>query len=140
MNNRGKLVLTDWNETAHLMAIVGRLKYAFLENDDALSIIARYDGPCALFYCDPPYLQDLRRPRSYHCEIDEEYHCRLLERLQTIQGMAIISGYPSDLYNEYLADWRRFETTARTTNTPNTVREVIWVSPAAAARGQGMLW
>ena len=139
-NNRGKLLVTDWNETGHLMAIVGRLKHAFIENDDALSIIARYDGPRALFYCDPPYLQDLRRPQSYRCEIDEEYHCRLLERLQAIQGMAIISGYPSDLYNEYLRDWQRFEMTARTTNALNTVKEIIWVSPAATARGQGMLW
>lgn len=139
-NNRGKLVLADWNEIVHLPAVIERLKHAFIENDDALKVIARYDGPRALFYCDPPYLQDLRRPQSYHCEIDEEYHRVLLERLLVIEGMVIISGYPSDLYNEYLRDWRRVETTARTTNTPNVATEIIWVSPAAVAQGQGMLW
>ncbi|MDY6877347.1 MAG: DNA adenine methylase, partial [Chloroflexota bacterium] len=42
-NNRGKSVIADWNETEHLAAVVWRLKQAFIENDDAIKVIKRYD-------------------------------------------------------------------------------------------------
>lgn len=95
-NNRGKSVVMDWNELKHLDAIVQRLKQAFIENDDALDVIERYDQPHTLFYLDPPYLSETRTKRwretAYNCEIDEDYHRRLLDVLQEIHGMAIISG------------------------------------------------
>jgi len=133
-NNRGKSVITDWNKVDHLPALAGRLKMAFIENDDAIDIIGRYDRPETLFYLDPPYLSELRSERwrrAYHCEVDRDYHVRLLDLLMEIRGMAIISGYPSGLYNETLAGWHRFETRSRTTNTSNPTTEVIWVSPSA---------
>ena len=143
-NGRGRPAVADWNATTHLTVIAERLKNALIEHDDALNVIERYDNPRTLFYCDPPYLAATRSARwqkhAYHCGVDEDYHYQLLLQLRAIQGMAIISGYPSDLYNDLLRDWARFETTARTTNTPNVAREVIWVSPAAVAHGQGMLW
>lgn len=142
-NNRGKSVIKDWNTVEHLYAIVWRLKQAFIENDDALSIIDRYDQPHTLFYLDPPYLADTRskrwRTNAYRCEIDADYHCRLLDKLQAIRGMAIISGYPSPLYDKRLADWHRVKTTARTTNTSNTATEIIWLSPSTMANGQPLL-
>ncbi len=132
-NNRGKRVVDDWNDIEHLPAIVWRLKQAFIENDDANKIIERYDQSRTLFYLDPPYLSQTRSGRwkngAYQHELDIDYHQRLLDILQTIQGMAIISGYPSELYNERLADWKRFETKSRTTNTTNVATEVIWLSP-----------
>lgn len=139
-NNRGKSVIADWNATEHLWAIAWRLKQAFIENDDALAIIERYDQPHTLFYLDPPYLANTRSDRwqdgAYAHEIVEEYHTLLLDRLQQIQGMAIISGYPSELYEGRLGGWQRRECSARTTNTANTKTEVIWLSPSVTQRGQ----
>ena len=143
-NNRGKSVIKDWNSVEHLWAIVWRLKQAFIENDDALKVIERYDQPHTLFYLDPPYLAHTRTDRwketAYQHEIDVDYHQALLDKLQTIRGMAVISGYPSTLYEEQLSGWQRIETTARTTNTSKTATETIWLSPAATKGGQGLLW
>ena len=89
-------------------------------------------------------LADTRTTRwaegAYACEITEDDHYALLSALQRIEGMAIISGYPSDLYEECLADWSRYEHPSRTTNTSNVATEVIWVSPAAEAHGQRTLF
>jgi DNA adenine methylase len=143
-NNRGKSVIKDWNEIEHLWAIAWRLKQAFIENDDALKIIERYDQPHTLFYLDPPYLAHTRTDRwketAYQHEIDVDYHRALLDKLQAIRGMAIISGYPSTLYEEQLSGWQKLETTARTTNTSKAATETIWLSSAATKRGQGLLW
>lgn len=136
-NNRGKSVIADWNATEHLWIVADRLRQAFIEHDDALALIQRYDQPHTLFYLDPPYLAETRSERwkttAYRCEVDEEYHRRLLELILEVRGMVIISGYPSDLYERTLAGWHRSQTVARTTNTANTKTEVLWVSPLAMA-------
>lgn len=136
-NNRGKSVVADWNQVHHLEAVVGRLKCAMIENDDALSVIERYDQPHTLFYVDPPYLSETRTDRwktcAYQHEFDIEHHNELLDLLNRIEGMAVISGYPSDLYTSGLSGWHRAETTSRTTNTPNVATEVIWISPKTEA-------
>jgi len=139
----GKSVINDWNAVEHLPAIIWRLKKAQIENADALEIVERYDQPRTLFYIDPPYLPETRSKRwrhgGYRYEFDEDCHQQLLARLQEIQGMAIISGYPSELYERQLAHWRRVETRARTTNTANLGTEVIWLSPSVNKRGQLLL-
>jgi DNA adenine methylase len=120
------------------------LRQAFIENDDAIKVIKRYDQPHTLFYVDPPYLSDVRSKRwkqvAYRYEVDEIYHRRLLRLLKEIRGMAIISGYPSALYDEQLKGWRRVKTTARTTNTAKRAVEVMWLSPAVMERGQRVLF
>ncbi len=139
-DNGGRGVVRCWNDVEHLYGIVWRLKQAFIENDDALEIIERYDRETTVFYVDPPYLQATRsrrwKSRGYMCEIDEEYHCRLLDQLQEIRGMAIISGYASALYEERLIGWRRLEKRVLTSNSAKVATEVLWVSPAAVAGGQ----
>lgn len=132
-NNRGKSIVRDWNQVEHLPAIVQRLKQAFIENDDALRVIERYDQPHTLFYLDPPYLEETRSKRwatvAYRHETDESYHRLLLAGIHDLQGMVVISGYPSGLYDDELSSWRRATTTARTTNPGKMAVEVIWISP-----------
>lgn len=129
-NNRGKSVIKDWNDTSHLWGIAERLKDAFIEHDDALAIIERYDQEHTLFYLDPPYLPDTRWSKnSYQEEIDENYHQNLLAAAKSSTGMVIISGYPSELYETELTGWTRKQKRARTTNTANIGIETIWLSP-----------
>ena len=66
----------------------------------------------------------------YRHEMDESAHIRLLERLNTIQGMAMVADYPSDLYDRMLQDWTRHEKVhyARSNGVRKTT-EILWLSP-----------
>ena len=63
-----------------------------------------------LIYCDPPYLHHTRSSaRRYRFEYEEQDHIELLELLKELPCSVILSGYPSRLYDELLADWRTLE-------------------------------
>jgi len=134
-DSRGQTPCDDWNNMAHLYEIAARFKRAQIESGDALDCIRRYDTPKTLFYVDPPYVQETRsgrwRTSSYVHEMDDAAHRALATTLLQAKGMVILSGYPSDLYDELYAGWHRVETTARTdalaSNRERT--EVLWISP-----------
>lgn len=136
-NARGRSTLVDWNQTDHLWPIVNRLKAVQIENDDALRVIKRFDRPETLFYVDPPYLMSTRSIRwgkkAYTCEVDDDYHRQLGEALGSIQGMALVSGKPSPMYEELFAGWRRVQRTTPTDFNSFTV-EALWISPNADKR------
>lgn len=63
-----------------------------------------------LLYCDPPYLWHTRTSgRRYRYDYEEQDHLQLLALLKAVPGAVILSGYPSALYDEQLADWRTLE-------------------------------
>jgi DNA adenine methylase len=85
-----------------------RLRRVAMENKLALVIIAREDGPGTLFYLDPPYLHQTRTARAvYDFEMTEAEHRELLDVLRQCKGKVMLSGYPSELYDQALADWNR---------------------------------
>lgn len=122
----------DWNETDHLWQAAKRLKMAQIENDDAFRVIQRFDTDGTLFYVDPPYLPATRSPRRaeamYSHELDESAHIELAKVLTAVQGMVVLSGYPSDLYHDLYSGWRYLERSA-TTNGNSTRIEGLWLSP-----------
>lgn len=133
-NNRA--AVDDWIDTARMPAIAKRLKTVQIENDDALKVIKRFDGAGALFYCDPPYVWDVRKERwagnAYKHEMTDEQHRALAEVLRGIEGMVIVSGYAGSLYEDLYKGWvKRSCTNYTARSTPKT--EVLWVSPAAAS-------
>lgn len=134
---RGKRTVDEFNQVGHLWDVADRLKNVQVENDDALRIIERYDTPETLFYLDPPYLAETRsqrwRNKAYMFEMVEEEHVRLADLLRSIQGMAVISGYPSPLYDELYTGWEVRETRARAANLTET-EEKLWISPAVAQK------
>ena len=127
----------DWNDTKRLPAIASRLKNVQIEHDDALKTIARFDTDVTLFYCDPPYVASTRQDRwannGYHCELTDEQHEQLSQVLHGIKGMAIVSGYPSELYEDLYGDWRKVSIENRTAQ-EKLVIESLWISAAAASR------
>jgi len=142
-NRSGTTPALDWrNYPGGLPAVVDRLRGVVLECRPALDVIEQHDGPDTLHYLDPPYVPETRsnkgrrsglRYHAYRHEMDEADHVALLERLRTIRGMAVVSGYPSALYDEALAGWLRVETAALADGAkPRT--EVLWISPRAAER------
>lgn len=130
-SDNGYNVAHHFAKTDHLWQVVDRLKGVQIENDDALSVIRRFDTPETLFYCDPPYLPETReRNGRYKEEVTKEYHCQLAATLNSIQGKAIISGYQSQLYDELYAGWRRVEKRTAT-NGRAIATECLWLSPNA---------
>ncbi len=78
-----------------------------------------------LIYCDPPYLLQTRTGvRRYRYEYTEDKHRSLLKQLKTLPCSIIVSGYPSDLYDEALQDWHTLELQAMTWGGPRT--EKLW--------------
>lgn len=140
--NVRRAAVDDWNSAPLQMpAIAKRLKAVQIEHDDALKVIARFDKPGTLFYCDPPYVWKTRRERwagnAYKQEMTDDQHRALAEVLGKINGMAVLSGYDCPLYSELYAGWVKRSTTNHTAqSTPKT--EVLWLSPAAAAAGKQM--
>ncbi|MBU2770100.1 DNA adenine methylase [Acidithiobacillus caldus] len=93
-----------------LPSIAQRLLDVTIEHGNGVSTIRRWDSPGTLFYVDPPYADTTRTNKSgrsaYHVEIEDDGHRDLVDALLGIQGMAILSGYRTHLYEplEY-AGW-----------------------------------
>ena len=106
-----------------------RLRYAQIENMDAINLIQRYNAPNCLIYADPPYMPDTRSRGIYAHECDEAYHEQLLYALEAHIGSVVLSGYNHPLYNERLRHWKRIE---KTTCVERAARrtEILWIKEA----------
>ena len=132
----------DWaNYPPALHAVVARLAGVVIENKPAIEVMAQHDGPATLHFLDPPYLPEVRSQKSrkgglkYHCyahEMARADHVALLAFVRELEGMVVISGYPSALYDGVLADWHRV-TWAALADGARPRTEVLWINPAALA-------
>lgn len=118
---------------SHLIAIAKRIKNLQIYEEDALDIIREFDSPDTLFYCDPPYLESTRNSHTpYEYEFNLNRHEELIALLSSIQGKAIVSGYPSPEYAMWLSSWHRKDTNGVTTSNKKAT-ECIWVKPIKPA-------
>ena len=64
--------------------------------------------------------------------MDDCAHRELLDALLELDGMVVLSGYPSDLYSEMLPGWTSYSTSARISAGRGTANrtECIWLNPA----------
>lgn len=145
-NRSGTTPAMDWlNYPDSLGMVVERLRGVIIDNRDACDVMAQHDGPETLHYVDPPYVWETRskamhRSGCYAHEMDEAQHRGLLERLNALEGMVILSGYPLALYDASLPKWRRVERKALADGARERV-EVLWINPAATvALGSGPLF
>lgn len=106
----GPRCATMWNNLPEIIvSCCERLKEAQIENTNALTLIERYNDENTLIYCDPPYLQSLRKRNMYACEMSDGEHIELLRVLKNSKSKIILSGYDNDLYNSELSDWTTAE-------------------------------
>lgn len=128
-----------WRNVPRVIAEAGdRLQRAIIENLHWTDAIRRYDSKDTLFYLDPPYLPETRDTNArqvYRHEMSRSDHVRLLDAIREVQGMVILSGYDSDLYDLTLSTWRRieFDATARAGNADangelSKRTEVLWMN------------
>ncbi len=124
----GPRCATMWNNLPEIIQDVCiRLKNAQIENTDALTLIERYNSEDTLIYCDPPYLQSLRKKNMYKCEMSDSEHIKLLSLLKESKSMVVLSGYDNELYNEELKGW--FTNEIKTTAQMGLHRtEKIWMN------------
>lgn len=134
----------DWrNYPDHLAAFAERLQGVAIENAPALEVIQAMDREDVLFYVDPPYVDSTRVKRvagqkCYRFEMTDDEHRELAAVLQEIKGMAVVSGYRCQLYDELYAGWRRVDCRAYADKaSPRT--ESLWISPRAQAATQHRL-
>lgn len=123
----------DWaHYPDHLQDFHERLQGVVIENRDAARVIETHDRHDTLFYVDPPYLPDVRNTKhEYAHEMGLEDHRSLAEQLRTVEGMVVISGYPSELYDQDLyPDWHRIEREALADGARERT-EVLWMNKAA---------
>lgn len=130
-----------WQNTEDLGRLAERLLGVMVECADWRDLFRRFDTPETLFYLDPPYLQSTRAAKyEYLHEMGEDEHRELLAAANGLDGMAMISGYPSELYEAELCSWRRHTKEARAVSGAKRV-ECLWLNPAAAALPkQRRLW
>lgn len=107
-----------------------RLQGVQIENLPAIELIKRYDTPDVFIYADPPYLHDTRKKYLYKHEMSNDEHIEMLEILKRHPGPVMISGYESELYNDFLSDWR---TLRKETRAEGGVKrtEVLWINYAS---------
>lgn len=118
-----------------------RLRLATIQSKDAVDLIAEFDDPKCLIYADPPYVPATRSAKrtkagdAYHAyavEMSERDHLRMLETMAASRAMIVLSGYPCDLYDTALPDWRRVDT-ERMAYRQVAKTECLWINPAATS-------
>ena len=114
-----------------------------IENKPAIEVMRQHDASTTLHFVDPPYVLATRDARAsvssgssyYKHEMSDRDHGALLEALEALEGMVVLSGYESELYALRLAGWQRHTTTAASSayRGAKVSTEVVWLNPACAA-------
>lgn len=113
-----------------------RLRGVTIESMHAPDLMKAHDSPETLHYLDPTYLKSTRNSNGsvYEFEMTEDDHREMAEVAKSMEGMVIISGYPSELYDQELfPDWGR---SSRMTNADSREprEEVLWMNEAVCSR------
>lgn len=87
-----------------------------LVHGDAAEFLAEYPFlGTELVYADPPYVKSTRlRQDIYTHEYSDDDHEQLLRILKSLPCSVMLSGYPSTIYQDHLADWRKVTYSVRT--------------------------
>lgn len=139
-----------WAEYPASLAAVGeRFTGVLIENRPAIEVMRQHDAATTLHFLDPPYLHGTRvmqkgKTGYYRHEMTDADHEALLAAVLELEGMVVVCGYPSDLYEAALAGWERHETGSRISAGRGTAvrTEVVWINAACrdalAGHGAGL--
>lgn len=128
-----------WAQYPENIAQVGeRFAGVLIENRSALEVMLQHDAPSTLHFVDPPYVFETRQMNKgsiyYRHELSDREHLAMLEALEALEGMVVLSGYESELYAQRLRHWERHTTLSRIAgNRGAKLRtEVVWLNPACS--------
>ena len=120
--------LWDWYRLPEwIVEIAERLRKVQIENRQALEVIERFNHNGVFMYIDPPYLLGVRTGKKYMHEMTDSDHEEMLKKLLSSRAKIMISGYESEMYNDYLKDWNKyvFDSCAEH-GKPR--KEVVWIN------------
>lgn len=136
-NRRGMaMAVSSWlrNIDENLPDVVEKIRELEVTNQDVFDCLERWDNKKAIFYLDPPYEYNTRKAKKVYgdFELSKEEHVKIVEKLLSIKGQAVVSGYDSDTYNK-LVDygWNKEEMELKTSTTVRggnngKRKEIIW--------------
>jgi DNA adenine methylase len=118
----------DWcNLPEKIILAAERLRGVQIENKAAVDVIKRFNYPNVLIYCDPPYMLQTRHGKQYRCEMTDEDHEELLDALLNHNGIVLLSGYDTELYQRKLSGWY-YETTTAYSQVCSKKEEILWMN------------
>jgi len=145
-NRSGTTPAHDWaNFPKAIAEIADRLSGVVIENQDAKEVMAAHDSTETLHYVDPPYVHSTRSGamhgnHGYAHEMTDAEHEALAAFLCGLEGMVVLSGYHSSLYDRLYRDWKRTDKSALGDGAVKRT-EVLWFNDrAATAIAQGNLF
>ncbi|MBN6597027.1 DNA adenine methylase [Citrobacter sedlakii] len=121
----------------NLVAVASRFAGVLVENRPAIQCMRDHDTESTLHFVDPPYVHDTRtgstKTSAYRFEMSNAEHVELLNAMKELQGMVIVCGYDSKLYNDSLVGWQRVTRTTAANGHSGSVQrtECLWINPAA---------
>lgn len=99
-DRRGRWQPGSWaNLPPKLIAAAHRLTNVCLESGDGVGLIARWDLPETVIYCDPPYVGEhrLTMSKGYAVDAGPDLWPNLVAALAAVEHAAVIlSGYPNE--------------------------------------------
>ncbi|WP_085537222.1 DNA adenine methylase [Massilibacteroides vaginae] len=130
VNACGGETVSRWNnaiEKLHDVAEVIRSEFQIL-NGHYADCIDKTDTKHTFFYLDPPYhLESRKSSNDYKFEFSDEQHEELSDKVHSIKGLAMISGYDCDSMNFLYKDWNKVKLPVKKNNIRSgNVQEVIW--------------
>lgn len=127
-----------WGNIEGLPAVAEKFARVQIESMDAMDLLSQYDRPETLFYLDPPYVASCRSAGSqqiYKHEMTNDQHIEMIDRLRSLKGAAILSGYDNDVYQGRMDGWGRIEIPSKArSSTAGSVpdrMEILWLNPKA---------
>ena len=114
--------LPEW-----IIDIAERLRMVQIENRPALEVIERFNYSNVFMYIDPPYALSTRTGKQYRHEMSDTDHEELLKLLLRSKAKIMLSGYESEMYNDYLTGWEKKQFMSRTEHGKPRI-ETVWMN------------
>lgn len=126
--------------TQALKLVTERLKNVIVENDNAIRVMSQHDTAGTLHYVDPPYLGSERKDKREMYAVEKltsADHFELSEFLNQLKGYVVLSGYPSDEYQQWYErkgwECHSIKSSDGSSQKGKPLRtECIWLNPMAA--------
>lgn len=137
--------LRDWYHLPEwIIEVAERLRMVQVENQPAAGLIKQFDYSSVFMYIDPPYLMGAKCRKLYRHEMTDADHEELLRTVLGTRAMVMVSGYESEMYNDYLAGWEKVIFSS-CTQTGQRKEEAIWMNYSMGKQMtiydmQGVMW
>lgn len=108
-----------------LPQIHNRLSSVIIEHRDIMDLIDKYDKNNVFMYLDPPYvISERRSSQRYECDMTDEQHKELIERLLNCKCKWLLSGYDNPIYQALTDKFIKIKFKAP--NSKTSAIEVLW--------------